>query len=105
MATLYVSEYRTLASVPSSTNYAPQAAQGPQEPSLVDQTIAITGSSTQSARFNGFTALIRVHCDAICSIAIGTNPTATTTSKRLAANQTEYFGVTRDQQIAVITNV
>ena len=49
--------------------------------------------------------MIRVHCDAICSISIGNSPVATTTNKRLAANQTEYFGVIPGQQIAVITNV
>jgi hypothetical protein len=105
MATLYIAEYRQLASVPSATNYAPQPVQAPQEPPLVEQTIAIAGSSTASAPFNGFTAMIRVNCDAICSVAIGVNPTATTTNKRLAANQTEFFGVAPGQQIAVISNV
>ena len=105
MATLYVSEYRQLASVPSATNYAPMPGQAPQEPSLADQTIAITGSPTSSQAFGGYTALIRVHCDAICSIAIGANPTATTTSKRLAAGQTEYFGVSPQHFISVIANV
>lgn len=105
MATLYVSEYRLLASVPSSTNYAPMPAQGPQEPPQAEYTVAISGSSTQGPLFGGFTALIRIHCDAVCSVSVGTNPTATTTNKRLAANQTEYFGVSPGQQIAVISNV
>ena len=105
MATLYVSEYRLLASVPSSTKYAPMPAQGPQEPPQAEYVIAIGGSSTAGPIVGGYTALLRVHCDAICSIAIGLSPTATTTNKRLAANQTEYFGCSQGQQIAVIANV
>jgi hypothetical protein len=105
MATLYVSEYKQIATVQNQQNYAPVPAQAAQEPSLVDQTVAISGSSTQSAAFNNQTTLIRVHTDAICSIAIAANPTATTSTKRLAANTTEYFGVNGTQKIAVITNV
>ena len=105
MATLYVSEYRLLASVPSVTNYAPMPGQAPQEPVVAEYTVNISGSSTQGPLFGGYTALIRVHCDAVCSIAIGKNPTALTTNKRLAANQTEYFGVNQQDQIAVIANV
>jgi hypothetical protein len=105
MATLYVSEYRLLASVPSSTNYAPMPAQGGQEPPQAEYTIVVAGSSTQGPFFGGYTALVRVHTDTICSISIGSNPVATTTNKRLAANQTEYFGVAPNQQLAVIANV
>ena len=105
MSTLYIAEYRLLASVPSATNYAPQPAQAPQEPPLVEQTLPISGSSTASAPFNGFTALIRVQCDATCSVLVGTSPSATTVNKRMAANQTEFFGVAPGQQIAVISNV
>jgi hypothetical protein len=105
MATLYVAEYSTLASVPSSLTFGPQAGQAPQEPPKAEYVINITGSSTAGQLFGGYTAMIRVHTDAICSIAIGTAPTATTSTKRLAANQTEYFGVAPGQRIAVITNV
>jgi hypothetical protein len=104
MASLYVSEYRQLASVPSATNYAPMSAQAPQEPPLAEYVVNIAGSSTASQLFGQYTALLRVNCDATCSIAIGFNPTATTTNKRLATNQTEFFGVSPGQQIAVISN-
>lgn len=77
----------------------------PQEPSLVEQVIPITGSTTSGSVFNPSTQLIRVHADAICSIVIGTGPAATTANKRLAANQTEFFGVGFGQTIAVISNV
>jgi hypothetical protein len=105
MATLYVSEYRQIGQVPSANSYVPATAQAPQEPSVADQVVSISGSSTQSAVFGGYTQMIRVHTDAICSIVIGDNPIAASTNKRLAANQTEYFGVSPGQKIAVITNV
>ena len=113
MATLYIAEYRQLASVPSGTNFAPQAAQGPLEPAIAEQIVAIAGGSTSSTPFGGYTALVRIHTDAICSIifstpaqiATNTLPTATTANKRLAANQTEYFGVLPNQRVAVIVNV
>jgi len=105
MATLYVAEYSAIANVLHALGSTRMAGQAPQEPVVAEQTVAIAGSSTQSGAFNASTTFIRVHVDAICSVAIGTNPTATTTNKRLAANQTEYFGVTSGQKIAVITNV
>ena len=105
MGTLYVSEYRSLASVPSSLTYGPQAGQAPQEPPTAEYTVNIAGSPTAGQLFGGYTAMIRVHTDSICSILIGTAPAAATTNKRLAANQTEYFGVAPGQRISVITNV
>lgn len=105
MATLYISEYSHVASVDSPRGPNGIAAQAPQEPALASQTVAITGSTTQSSLFNKDTTLIRVHADAICSVEVSTNPTATTASKRLAAGQTEYFGVKTGQRLAVISNV
>lgn len=100
MATLYVTEYAEDGHGPSgSTRFAVAEA-----PGLAGQTITISGSSTQSAAFNANTRLIRVHTDAICSLAMGTNPTATTAMKRMAADQTEYWGVVPGDKIAVIAN-
>ena len=74
-------------------------------PGILQQTpVAIAAGSAQSAAFSGATKFIRVHTDVICSINIGFNPTATAQNARLAANQTEYFGVWPGQQVAVITN-
>lgn len=91
MATLYLTEYQG-----SAFNAA-------QEPEIVTQTKAI-GTAIQTNAFNKNTYLIRVHVDAICSILVGTNPTATTSSKRMAANQTEYFAVKPGQILSVIAN-
>lgn len=95
-ATVYVEEFG---------QYIPFYWQAAQTPGLVAQTVAIGGSSAQSSAFNARTVLIRVHTDAICSIEIGgTNPTATTSSMRFIAGQTEYFLVRPGDKLAVITN-
>lgn len=99
MAVVYVSEFMELATECKGFNM-----QCPVMPPVVQQTVAITGASVQSSAFATGSRFIRVHTDAICSIAINTNPTATATSMRLAAGQTEYFGIAGGQKIAVITN-
>jgi len=95
MATLYISEYPGY-----ELNNLPVAI----EPPLVEQTVAISGGSAQSAAFNTSTRLVRIHTDSICSILFGSNPTATATNKRLAANATEYFVVSPGYKVAVISN-
>lgn len=100
MATLYITEFNFMGQAPNS---APQMA---QEPPLAEQTVAIGVSSTPSSNFQTGTRFVRIHTDSICSIAFGTNPTATALKARLAANQTEYYGVPEggSYKIAVITN-
>jgi hypothetical protein len=76
-----------------------------KEPALVEQTPVVIGAtSLQSAAFNSLTRIVRIHTDVVCSIAFGVNPTANADSKRLAANQTEYFAVQAGEKVAVITN-
>jgi hypothetical protein len=98
MATLYIAEYAALA---GTGNYPVQS---PFTPPIAEQTVAIGASSAQSAAFNKNTNFVRLHTDAICSVAFGANPTATTSNARLAANQTEFFGVVPGQLVATITN-
>jgi len=101
MAVLYVVEYAQL-------GYDPQGpAAVPEQPTLSKQTLPIGGSSVVSAPFQPATKYVRLHCDAICSINFGINPVATTTTERMAANQTEYSGVPRGAgfQVAVIANI
>ncbi len=98
MAVLYITEH---------TN--PSIAQGGllpvvQMPPLASQTVAIGGTSTQSSAFNVKTVLVAIHTDAICSIEFAASPTALATSRRLAANTTEYFQVVAGHKVAVITN-
>ena len=75
-------------------------------PPVAEQTVAIGGSSTQSAVLNAQTGLIRLISDVVCSVSVGTNPTASTTTMRLAANAAEYFTVRKNQslKVAVIQN-
>lgn len=89
MAVLYITEY-----------LGPTAV----DPPLAEQTVAIGGTSAQSSAFNANTRYIRIHTDAICSVLVGSNPTATATKKRMAAGQTEYVAVAGAHKIAVITN-
>lgn len=99
MSTLYISEYDDIGYDVGGT-ILPIAT----EPPVAEQTVSISGSSTQSSAFNASTRFIRVHTDAICSILIGSNPTATASKKRLRADHTEYFAVVPGHKLAVISN-
>jgi hypothetical protein len=103
MAFVYISEYDRI--VVTSTG-RPGI---PIEPAIAEQQVAIAVGSTQSAAFNVKTKYVRVAADAICSIKIGVNPTAVATAKRMAAGQTEYFGLDplidpTTMKLATITN-
>lgn len=73
-----------------------------QEPSALNQQVAIGGTSTQSSAFSDVTRFVRVHADAACRVAIAVNPTATSASMRIGAGGTEYLGVQPGLKIAVI---
>jgi hypothetical protein len=95
MATADVSEYSEL----------PRDASGAvmrlcNEPSIVDQQLTI-GSEVKSAAFKG--SYIRVHVDADCRVLIGADPTASSTSMRIASGTTEYFGVTPGSKISIVS--
>lgn len=104
MAFVYLSEYSNV-----GRDLKANITQSAAEPALAQQRVVIGAGSVQSANVNAKTRLLRVHADAICSIAVGTNPTASASSRRLAAGQTEYVAVTPEQVnagcvVAVITN-
>lgn len=100
MATLYITEYGLLG------NLNGVSAQAGLEPAITTQTVSIGGSTTSSSAFNAQTSMVRLHTDSICSILFGTAPTASATTPRMAANQTEYFAVQKGAglKVAVITN-
>lgn len=99
MSTLYISEYAGDMAMLNG-----QLMGVASEPAIAEQTVAIGGSSTQSAAFNAQTKYVRLHADATCSRKFGSNPTATATSPRMAAGQTAYYGVNPGDKVAVITN-
>jgi hypothetical protein len=103
MSTLYITEYIGVGVVGRFAGAAGLVAMA-EEPGTDQTPITISGTAAQSAAFASTTKFIRVHTDAICSILVGVNPTATTSNKRLAANQTEYFGVPAGMKLSVIAN-
>ena len=101
MATLYVSEFATQG-IDARGHMMVVA----DVPMAAEQTVAITGASVQSSTFNPLTKFVRISTDSICSIKLGTNPTATTTTMRMAANTAEYFSIPlgASWRVAVISN-
>lgn len=100
MATLYIAEYPTIG------NFFGASGAAVTEPPLAEQTLGIGAGSVASAAFSLQTKIIRLHCDTVCSVAFGLSPAATTSNKRMAANQTEFFCVPQGQsyKVAVIAN-
>lgn len=101
MAKLYVTEFSDIGQTVRGASQIAAVNSG-----TVDQTPVTFSTSTQSAAFNAATVLVRIHTDAICSIAFGTNPTATTSNFRMAADQVEYFSVPVGQsyKVAAVSN-
>ena len=99
MATLYVTEYGTISGLPATAN-----GQMPLEPPLADYTVSIPGTSPP---FQQFTRMVRLHCDAVCSVLFGQTPSATTSNGRMATNQTEFRGVPEGMsfKVSVVANV
>lgn len=98
MAKLYISEYSSLAGVPASGSV-----QVAGEPALAVQVVDFSGGATASNAFNSKTRVIRVHTDAVCSVRFD-GSAATTSYPRMAADQTEYFGVGGGSTLSVIAN-
>jgi hypothetical protein len=101
MATLYVTEYGTIAGLPATAN-----GQVPLEPPIVDYAVTIPGTSPA---FQPGTRMVRLHCDVVCSLLIGPSgsTSATISNGRWAANQTEYRGVPegRNFVVSVVANL
>ena len=100
MSTLYIAEVEKLGIDAMGASVI-----APEMPPLAEQTIAITSGTLPSAPFGGRTRFVQIHCDAVCSVAWGQNPQATTSNMRLGAGDTRYYGVTPGDQLAVIQNV
>jgi hypothetical protein len=97
MPKLYISEYAVLAEARSGT------AQAAAEPALATQAVDYTAGATFSAVFTSQTKIVRLQPDTVCSVRFGGDE-ATTNHMRMAAGQTEYFGVQPNSQLSVIPN-
>jgi hypothetical protein len=97
MGKLYITEH------PYPTGYLGTALPIVTMPPIASQVVDYS-TSTQSTALNTLTRVVAIHTDEVCSIAFGTNPTATTSSRRMGANSTEYFEVTPGHKIAAINN-
>lgn len=99
MPTLFISEFAQ-EGVDALGRVMPVA----KAPVLAAQTVTIAGASAQSSALAATTTLVRLHTDTPCHVLFATNPTATTSNMRLAADQTEYFSVPANSglKIAVI---
>lgn len=109
MAVLYITELEALGT-PSVGGHLPIA----YVPPVTEQTLAISGSSAASAAFSGQTRFVRLTCDVTCSLAFGPTPTAQSVSgtqtgaaavgtARLPAGEVEYFAVSPNHKVAVIS--
>lgn len=98
--TVYLTEYAGILVGPQGIQ-----TQVALEPPLANQTVTSSGASAQSAAVNAQTRFVRVTTDSIICVLSGTNPTATTAMRRMAADTVEYFAVPLGQsfKFAVIT--
>lgn len=101
MAKFYIREYKDM---PQTIGNSMQMGAEPG----VDQAPVAIGVEAKSAIFAATTKFVRVHTDAICSFKVGVaaSTTADTNSARMAAGQTEFFGITPGlgHVISVISN-
>ena len=100
MAKLYISEYATISALPNHSG------QMPFEPPLTEQVLDFTSGPAVSNPFQPGTRMVRLNCDATCSLVIGPNPSATIANGRLAADRTEYRGVPEGAafKVSVVSN-
>lgn len=97
MANLYITEFNYMENA-NDIGGVPQIAKLPG----TTQKVTFT-TSTQSTAFAYNTRFVRVMADADCHIAYGSNPTATTSSLKMASGTVEYFGVAPGDKIAAVT--
>jgi len=102
MATLYITEYARLAD-----DEPGRTIQAGQEPPVNEYTISITGSSQPSLTFHQSTRFVMIGTDAVCHIAFGDDPVASSANRRLPADSTVFYGVPNATQykLAVIEGV
>lgn len=98
---LYITEFERTGNSAYTSNIP-----APMEPPLAEQKMTITAESTQSSTLNNSTRLLAIHTSENCHIAIDTNPTASASTRRLAADNTWFTCVPAESnfKIAVISD-
>lgn len=99
MAKLYISEYFALKRVEGAG-----VAQLVDEDSFIQTQVADFTSGHAEKTLDARTTIVRLCADAVCSLAYGTAPVATTNDKRLPADTLEYLGVRGSRVISVVAN-
>jgi hypothetical protein len=94
MALLYVAEFSSFAVDPNTGEAIAKV------PPLAEYTVAMAGTSQA---FGAATKFVRLNNDVTAPVQVefGPAPTIVAGSMRLAANQTEYFGVNSGDKVAV----
>ena len=96
---LFITEHRSTPR--SATGHVMQV----ESPGGVDQTpVDFSGGVAQSSAFAATTVYVCLSTTASCSIAFGSNPTATANNRFLPANFVGYFGVNGGDKVSVIAN-
>lgn len=75
-----------------------------QGPAINTQVIDFSGGAAATTAFTENTRFVRVYVDSYCSVAEGTSPVATTSSKQMAADSSEYWGVRPGDKLSFIIN-
>jgi hypothetical protein len=94
---VYVTEYKALARDGFNFHMAAGV-----EPNVAEQVRTVSGASAQTAAFNAQTAFVMVHTTEIVCLKFGADPTAVTTSHRMGAGETRFYGVTPGHKLAAI---
>lgn len=74
------------------------------EPNRLTQNVAISVVPAQSAAFDSATRFVRINTTDDVRVEFGENPTAGSTSLRLGAGATEFFGVLPGHKLSVIAD-
>lgn len=99
-ANVWVTEFRRPAKAwDGAPISAPQASADdpPVENNLTD-----VATAKQTSAFDTATRLIRITANGVIHWKVGSNPTATTASPRLASGQVEYVGVKPGEKLSAI---
>lgn len=98
MAVLYIAEFKSLGKDGDGHRVS-----APRWPALIQTAVSYAGGE-QSHTLSSSANFARIHTDAICHINIGVSgtPAASTSTARLAADQTEFVAVPPGGVIRVI---